>query len=349
MPSQHPGLALWGRSSESGMLDRLVADLHDGHSRVWVLRGEAGIGKTALLDYLAKAASGCRVMRTAGIESEMELAYAGLHQFCGSMLDGLGGLPAPQRDALGVAFGLQPGPAPDRFMVGLAVLGLLSDAAEQRPQVCLVDDAQWLDQVSGQTLAFVARRLLAERVAVVFAVRDGSGANALAGLPELTVRGLPDGDARALLDAVTQGPLDERVSERIVAETGGNPLALIELPRGLTPEQLAGGFGLPDSMPLASSIEQSFLARLAALAPDTRRLLLIAAADPVGDVTLLWRAAARLGIGMAAIDEAETAGLVEIGARVRFRHPLVRSAAYRSASESERRTIHRTLADATDA
>jgi AAA ATPase domain len=330
-------------------LDRLVADLCKGRSQVWVLRGEAGIGKTALLDYLADVASGCRVVRTAGIESEMELAYAGLHQFCGSMLGGLERLPAPQRDALGVAFGLQAGAAPDRFRVGLAVLGPVSEAAEEHPQVCVVDDAQWLHQASAQTLAFVARRLLAERVAMVCAVRDGVEAKALPGLPELTVRGLPDGDPRALLDAVIQGPVDERVSDRIVAETRGNPLALIELPRGLTPEQLAGGFGLPDSMPLASSIEQSFLQRLGALTPDTSQLLLAAAADPVGDVTLLWSAAARLGIGMEVTDEAKTAGLIKISSQVRFRHPLVRSAVYRSASASERRKIHRTLADVTDA
>jgi hypothetical protein len=278
----------------------------------------------------------------------MELAHAGLHQVCASMLGGLQSLPAPQRDALSVAFGMQAGPAPDRFMVGLAVLGLLSEAAEERPQVCLVDDAQWLDHASAQALAFVARRLLAERVAVVFAVRETSDTGGLAGLPELTLRGLAEGDARALLDAVIQGPVDDRVGERIVAETRGNPPALIELPRGLTPEQLAGGFGLPDSTPLASSIEQSFLARLGALAPDTRRLLLVAAADPVGDVTLLWSAARRLSIGMDTIDEAQAADLIRVSSRVHFGHPLVRSAVYRSASASERREIHRVLAEVTD-
>src|SRR5258707_6309764 len=259
MQSHYPRLSLWGRSSECGVLDRVVAEPRAGRSQVLVLRGEAGIGKTALLDYLAAEASGCRLVRTAGIESEMELAYAGLHQFCASMLGGLERLPDPQRNALGVAFGRRVGAAPDRFMVGLAVLGLLSEAAEEHPQVCLVDDAQWLDQASAQIPAFVARRLLAERVALVFAVRDGGDSKLPPGLPELTVPGLSNGAARALLGAMIHGPLDERVIDRIVGETRGNPLALIELTRGLSPEQLAGGFGLPDSMPLASGIEQRFL------------------------------------------------------------------------------------------
>jgi DNA-binding CsgD family transcriptional regulator len=344
-----PRSGLLGRTDECRTLDQLVVGARAGRSGVRVLRGEAGIGKTTLLDYLAGEASGCRVVRTAGIDSEMELAYAGLHQFCTPMLGGLERLPAPQRDALGVAFGLQSGAAPDRFMVGLAVLGLLSEAAEEQPQVCLIDDAQWLDRVSAQTLAFVARRLVAERVALVFAVRDGGGAEVFPELPELTVRGLPDADALALLDAVVQGPVDDRVVGQIVAETRGNPLALIELPRGLTPAQLAGGFGLPVPVPLASGIEQVFLARVRALAPGTFQLLLAAAADPVGDATLLWRAAARLNIEMGAADQAEAAGLIEIGSRVRFRHPLVRSAVYGSASAAERRNIHLALADVTDA
>jgi hypothetical protein len=319
-------------------LDGVVTELRAGRSQVWVLRGEAGIGKTALLDYLAAQAADCHVVRTAGIESEMEFAYAGLHQFCLPLLRGLEGLPAPQRAALSVAFGLQSGAAPDRFMVGLAVLGLLSEAAEERPQVCLVDDAQWLDQVTAQTLGFVARRLMAERVAMVFGLRGGGDATVLAGLPEVALGGLAAGDARALLDSVLLGRVDEQVCDRIVAETRGNPLALIELPRGLTPAQLAGGFGLPDSIPLASGIERSFLQRLDTLAPEARLLLLTAAADPVGDVTLLWSAATRLGIGARAADEAQHAGLIEIGSQVRFRHPLVRSAVYRSASAGERRT-----------
>jgi DNA-binding CsgD family transcriptional regulator len=340
---------LWGRQREQAELNQMLLDVRSGRSRVLVVRGEAGIGKTALLEYLAGLTGECRVVRTSGVESEMELAYAGLHQFCGSMLAALQRLPGPQREALEVAFGLRGGEAPDRLMVGLAVLGLVSEAADNEPLVCLVDDVQWLDQVSAQTLAFVGRRLLAERVALVFAVRDGDDGGILAGLPELIVRGLPEADARALLDTAIPGPVDERVRERIVAETGGNPLALLELPRGLTPAAAGGGFGLPDAVPLASGIEQSFLQRLEGLAADTRRLLLVAAADPVGDVTLLWDAAARLGIGMDAADAAEAAGLVEVGSRVRFRHPLVRSAVYRSASAKERRQVHGALADATDA
>jgi hypothetical protein len=257
-------------------------------------------------------------------------------------------LPVPQRDALDVAFGIEAGPAPDRFMVGLAVLGLVAAAAEQQPQVFLVDDAQWLDQVSAQTLAFVARRLLAERVVMVFAVRETGAAPVLSGLPELIVPGLADDDARALLDVVIQGPVDEGVRERTVAETRGNPLALIELPRGLTPAQLAGGFGLPDTLSLAGGIERSFLERLRPLPGDTRRLLLAGAADPVGDATLLWSAAALMGIAIDAAGPAEAAGLVEISSQVRFRHPLVRSAVYRSASAGECREIHRVLATVTD-
>jgi DNA-binding CsgD family transcriptional regulator len=342
------GPRLWGRASECALLDRLAAGVRQGHSGVLVIRGEAGIGKTALLEYLAGVAGDSGLARTAGVESEMELAYAGLHQLCGGVMGGLERLPGPHREALEVAFGLRCGAPPDRFMVGLAVLGLLSEAADERPQVCLVDDVQWMDQVSAQTLAFVGRRLLAERVALVFAVRDASDGAILAGLPELILHGLANPDARALLDNAIPGLVDERVRDRIVAETRGNPLALIELPRGLTPEQLAGGFGLPDSVPLASGIEQSFTQRLGVLDADTRRLLLLAAADPVSDVTLLWDAAWRLGIGMDAAHAAEIEGLVDVGSRVRFRHPLVRSAVYRSASAKERRLVHRVLADATD-
>jgi DNA-binding CsgD family transcriptional regulator len=344
--SQSPGLR--GRLSECAALDRLVAGARAGTSGALVLHGEAGIGKTALLEYLRERASGCRIARAAGIEGEMELAYAGLHQLCGPLLGHLDRLPGPQRDALATAFGLSQGEPPDRFMVGLAVLSLMSDIADEEPLVCLVDDAQWLDRVSAQTLAFVARRLLAERVALVFAVREPSDESELARLPELRVRGLNDSDARRLLDSVVSGPMEPRVRDRIVAETHGNPLALLELPHGLTPAELAFGFGLPNTMPLASRIEQGFLRRLAPLPPDTRRFLLAAAAEPVGDATLLWRAVERLGIGADAATAAETTGLIKIGASVRFRHPLVRSAAYRSASVQDRQDVHRALAEVTD-
>jgi DNA-binding CsgD family transcriptional regulator len=340
--------ALLGRRDERGALDRIVAGIQASQGQVLVLRGDAGVGKTALLEYLVGSASRCRVERAAGVESEMELAFAGLHQLCGPLLDRLERLPAPQRDALRVAFGLTTGERPDRFRVGLAVLSLLADAAEDDPLICVVDDAQWLDRVSAQTLAFVARRLLAERVALVFAVRESSGGDELAGLPELVVTGLDDADAGALLASALRAPIDTRVRDRIVAETRGNPLALLELPRGMTAAELAGGFGLPDSTPLASRIEDGFLRRLQPLPIATRRLLLVAAAEPLGDVILLWRAAERLGISPDAAAPAEAEGLLEIGTRVRFRHPLVRSAAYRSASLLERQEVHRALAQVTD-
>jgi DNA-binding CsgD family transcriptional regulator len=343
-----PRARLRGRRSECQALDRLLDDVRAGQSRVLVVRGEAGVGKSALLDYVLDSASGCRVARVAGVESEMELAFAGLHQLCAPMLDRLDRLPDVQGDALRAAFGMTGSHAPDRFLVGLAVLSLLSDAAEQEPVVCLVDDAQWLDRISAQTLSFVARRLLAERVALVFAIRDPSPDDDLAGLAELAVTGLGDGDARALLDSAITGRLDPRVRDRIVAETRGNPLALLELPRDLTTAELAGGFGLPDSRPLASRIEHGFVRRLESLPTDTRRLLLVAAAEPVGDLSLLWRATTLLGIPNEAAASAEAADLIELGARVHFRHPLVRSAAYRAATVSDRREAHRALAEATD-
>jgi AAA ATPase domain len=303
-------MLLQGRRNERDELDRQLQRVRAGQSSVRVLRGESGVGKTALLEYVAERASGCCVARAAGVQSEMELAFAGLQQLCAPLVERLDGLPDPQRDALRVAFGLQEGAAPDRFLVALAALGLLAQAAARRPLVCLVDDAQWLDRTSAQALAFVARRLLAERVAMFFAVREPSDADELAGLPELAVEGISDSDARALLASGMPGLLDERVRDRIVAETRGNPLALLELPRGLTPAELAGGFGLPGAGPLSGRIEQSFLRRFASLPSASRRLLLMAAAEPVGDVTLIWRAAERLGIGADAVVPAEAAGLI---------------------------------------
>ena len=341
-------MRLLGRRGECDALDGLLASVRAGQSRVLVVRGEAGVGKTALLDYLVERASGCRIARAAGVESELELPFTGVHQLCAPMLDRLEHLPGPQRDSLATAFGLSAGEPPDRFLVGLAVLGLLAEAAEHDPLVCVLDDAQWLDPGSAQALAFVARRLMAERVALVFALREPSGDRDLTGLPELLVRGLGDGDARAVLDSVIRGPLDERVRSRIIAETSGNPLALLELPRGLTPAELAGGFALPNTMRLANRIEQGFLRRLEPLPPQTRRLLLTAAAEPVGDATLLWRAAAILGIGADAAAPADAAGLIQIGARVRFRRPLVRSAIYGSSSLRERQHVHAALAEATE-
>jgi DNA-binding CsgD family transcriptional regulator/tetratricopeptide (TPR) repeat protein len=337
---------LRGRRSELGVLDRLIEAVRAGESRALVLVGEPGAGKSALLDYLAGRASGCRVERVAGVQSEMELAFAGLQQLCAPMLDRVEGLPVPQRDALRTAFGISAGPAPDRFLVGMAVLGLLSDVAEQQPLVCLADDQQWLDHASAQVLAFVARRLAAEHVGLVFSARVPG--DELAGLPELVVEGLREGDARALLDSVLTGPLDERVRDRIVAETRGNPLALLELVRGRTPAELAGGFGLTGATPIPGRIEEAFRRRVDVLPAGTRHLLQLAAADPVGEPGLVWQAAGVLGISPEAAAPAAEAGLVEFGTWVRFRHPLVRSAAYRSASPKDRQDVHRALAEVTD-
>ena len=338
--------ALLNRRSECEALDRLLADARTGQSSVLILRGEPGIGKTALVDYLLERASGCRIARVAGVQSEMELAFAGLHQLCGGMLDRLDRLPGRQRDALAAAFGLSDGAAPNRFLVGLAVLSLLSEIAEEQPLVCVVDDAQWLDRATAQALGFVARRLLAESVALVLTTRESYAE--FADLPELVVEGLRRADSRALLDSAIRGPLDELVRERIVAETRGNPLALLELPRAFRPAELAGGFGLPDAAALSGRIEDSYRRRLDALPAETQRLLLVAAAEPVGDALLVWRAAERLGIGVEAAAPAAKDGLIEFGAQVRFHHPLVRSAVYRAASPSDKQRVHVALADATD-
>jgi DNA-binding CsgD family transcriptional regulator len=337
---------LLGRSAECGVLDRLIGAVRAGQSQVLVVRGEPGVGKSALLDHVAKKASDCQVARVAGVQSEMELAFAGLHQLCTPMMDHLDSLPVPQREALRTALGISAGQAPDRFLVAVATLGLLSEAAGARPLICLIDDQQWLDRASAQTLGFAARRLAADPVGLVFAAR--AAGEELAGLPELAVEGLEERDARALLDSALARPMDAQVRDQIVAETRGNPLALLELPRGLTPTQLAGGFGLPGAVPLAGRIEESFRRQLNVLAPETRRLVLLAAADPSGDPSLVWRAAARLAIGAEAATPAVEAELVEFGARVRFRHPLVRSAAYWSASLQDRQEVHRTLAEVTD-
>src|SRR5712691_11423492 len=345
VPSIDPGTGLLDRRGERAAVDRVLDQARAGSSAVLVVRGEPGIGKTALLGYAAGAALGFRVVRAWGVESEMELAFAGLHQLCVPMLGRLEQLPGPQRDALAVAFGMREGQAPDRFLVGLS---LLAAPAEDQPLACLVDDAQWLDRASVQCLAFAARRLLAEPVALIFAAREPGDDHELAGLPGLTVTGLGDADARAVLASAVGGRLDVQVADLIVAETRGNPLALLELPRGLPPAELAGGFGLPGAAPLAGRIEDSFACQLDALPDQTRRLLLLAAADPSGDRPLVWRAAGRLGIPVQAGAPAVEAGLVEFGTRVRFRHPLVRSAAYRSSSFSDRQQMHAVLAEVTD-
>ncbi|MBX9397909.1 LuxR family transcriptional regulator [Streptomyces sp. TRM72054] len=350
MPAIDSHVALRGRGKELAALERVLTTARSGSSAVLVLRGEAGIGKTALLDYAAGRAVGFRTVGVAGIESEMELPFAGLHQLCAPMLGGLHKLPGPQRDALSVAFGLREGEAPNRFLVGLAVLGLLAGAAEDRPLACLVDDAQWLDDGSLQVLAFVARRLMAESVALIFALREPADDDdrKLAGLPELIVNGLSDPDARALLAAAVRVPLDPLVRDRIVAEAHGNPMVLLALPRALAPAELAGGFWLPGRRTSESCIETAFHQQFRSLPQDSRRLLLTAAAEPTGDVDLLWRATGLQGIPVDAAAPAEAAGLVELGTRVRFRHPLVRSAIYGRTSAPDRRAAHRALAAATD-
>jgi DNA-binding CsgD family transcriptional regulator len=334
---------LLGRLPERAALSQLLDAARAGRSGVLVMRGEPGIGKTALLEHAIESAAGLRVARVAGVESEMELAFAALQQLCAPMLDKLEGLPDPQREALGIAFGLKTGTAPDRFLVGLAALSLLSEVAEQQPTLCVIDDAQWLDRASAQALAFVARRLMAEPVALVFATREPG--EEFGGLPELLVGGLSDGDAGELLGSVVRGPLDERVRDRLVAEARGNPLALLELPRGVTPAQLTGGFGVPGA---PGRIEDNFRRRLEALPGATQRLMLVAAAEPAGEPALMWRAAELLGSGAGAVAPAADAGLLAIGERVTFRHPLVRSAVYRAASPPERRAAHQALAAATD-
>ncbi|MGO9511410.1 MAG: AAA family ATPase, partial [Mycobacterium sp.] len=339
-------VGLIGRHSETGLLAEFIDDVRSGRSRVLVVRGESGMGKTALLEWVVEHAGGCHVLRAAGVQAEMELAYAGLHQLLAPALSRLDNLPSPQRDALQMAFGLRAGAAPDRFFIALAVLSLLADTAKERPLICLIDDEQWLDGTSAQALAFVARRLGEASVGLIFGTRVST--EELTGLPELHLQGLASVDAHALLDSALTSPLDPSIRDQIVSETRGNPLALLELPRGVRPAELAGGFALPDVMPIPGRIEESYLRRLDAMPSATRRLLQLAAADPVGEPSLLWDAAARLGIDAGAAAAAIDAGLIAFGTRVQFRHTLVRSAAYRSASLAEKQSAHCALAEATD-
>src|SRR5712692_5772303 len=341
--------AFRGRVLERQVLDGLLDRVRSGESAVLVIRGEAGIGKTELMRYCARQASGCRLVQIAGVESEMELPFAALHQLCAPMLGGLATLPEPQERALRVAFGLAAGPAPDRFVVGLAALSLLAENAAARLLVCLVDDAQWLDEISCQVLGFVGRRLLAESVLLLFAIREMAGERMFPGLPALTVEGLTDEDARALLTATVPGHLDERVRGRIVAETRGNPLVLLELASGMSDAELAGGFAGPSTASLPIRLQDHYLQRVRALPEPAQRLMLLAAADPTGDATLLWRAAPALGLGRDAATAADADQLLQIGSQVRFRHPLVRSAAYMAGSPEDRRAAHLTLAATTDA
>ncbi len=346
MPGKRHAPVLRGRDRETAELRGVLAAARAGDSRVLVLRGEAGVGKTALLQYLSTQTDGFLVTWVAGVQSDVELAYAGLHQLCVPLLDHLDALPGPQREALDVAFGLGAGPTPDRFLVGLAVLSLLAAAADTQPVLCLIDDVQWLDEVSVQTLGFVARRLLAEPVALVFGVRD-DGTEVLPGLPAMPIGGLDDNGARELLETVMPGRLDEKVRDRYIAETRGIPLAVLELPRNLTAAELAGGFA-SGTHHSAGRLEERFASRIKALPKPTRQLVLAAAAEPVGDAALFLRAAAHLGIPVDALGPAEDAGIIEFGPRMRFHHPLMRSAAYLAATVAERRAVHSALAVATD-
>src|SRR3989454_4134774 len=339
-------MQLLGRERERAALDRLVESARDGSGGALVVHGEPGVGKTALLEDSVEKATMLRIVRSAGVEGEMELPFAAVQQLCASILEFGKRLPPPQRDALDIAFGLSPGPAPNPFLVALAVLGLLSEAARDRGLFCVIDDAHWLDGASAQALGFAARRLAVERIAMLFAAR-GMG-QALRGLPEVHLEPLGHRDARALLESVLPAPLDDQVLERLIVETRGNPLALVELHRGLTPSQLAGGFGVPAAAPMHDRIEESFQRRVADLPRDARLLVLIAASEPTGDATLVWRAAELLGITESAAVTAESSGLIAFRPRVAFRHPLVRSAVYRAAGAVERIEVHRALAVATD-
>lgn len=343
---------LLGRHLERREVEKLLIEARAGRSGVLVVRGEAGIGKSALLEHLrdVAVASQFRVESSTGVESETQFAFAGLHQFCAPFLAHLDDLPDPQQMALGVALGSRSGPPPDRFLVGLAALNLVAEAAEQAPLLCLIDDAQWLDQASAEVVAFVARRIDAERLAIVFGVRDvSSGPSIFAGLPELQLTGLDRASARKLLDTAVRGPQDDEVCERIIAEARGNPLALLELPMSGPAARLAGGFELPDLSDVPGRVESGFQRRSSELPEMTQLLLLTAAAEPTGAPTLLCRATTELGMAEDSAAPAEAAGLIEIDSRVRFRHPLVRSAVYRSADPASRRRVHGALAAATDA
>jgi DNA-binding CsgD family transcriptional regulator len=343
------GPKLWGRDHECEVLEGCLRDVRNGHGRALVVRGEAGRGKTALLGHLTAQADGFTMLQSAGVEAEMELAFSGLHQLCAPLLDPhLGALPGPQRDAVATVFGISAGPPPDALLLGLATLTLLAEAAEERPVICVVDDAQWLDQASVQLFAFVARRLVAERIALVCAVRTEGSQDVFAGLPTLDVPGLNDRDARALLLSSVHAPLDPAVCDQIVAESYGNPLALLELPRSWGVADHAGGFGALDTHVVPGRIERSFVQRIAALPSAARKLVLTAAAEPRGDLLLLERAVQALGIPMDAADAAVHAGLLNVRERVRFAHPLVRSAAYGTAPADDRLAVHRALAEVTD-
>jgi DNA-binding CsgD family transcriptional regulator len=342
------GLGFFGRTRERERLDAMLAQARDGRSAVLVIRGEPGIGKTALLRYAARQASGLRTTEIEGIQAEMELPFAGIHRLCSPMFGVVEALAEPQQHAIRVALGVSAGNSPDRFLIAVAALNLLAASAEERPLLCLVDDAQWLDAASVETLGFVARRLAAEPIAMIFALREPTATRALDGLPQLWLGGLDEPDARALLSRAVAGRLDDRVRDRIIAETAGNPLALMELADSMSPSERAGGYAAPATSDVPSRLEARFLRRVAALPERTRRLMLLAAAEPLGDAMLLWRAAERLSTDPGALTPASEAGLLEIDDRVRFHHPLVRSAVYGAAPPEELRRVHDALAEVSD-
>ena len=344
-PAIRPKLV--GRDRECAALERLVTGIGEAGSQILVLRGEAGIGKSALLDHLETRASGHRVLRAGGVQAEVELAYAGLQQLCAPMVDHIEALPQPQGEALANAMGLCDGDPPDPFLVGLGVRSVLVEVASERPLFCLIDDFQWLDKSSAETLGFVARRLQRASVAMIFAARPFSDDTTLFGLPDLRISGLNSADSRSLFESALLAPLDPEIADQLLAEMGGNPHALLELPRILSPAELSGGFRLPGALPIDSRLETSLRRRMAALPAETRELLLLAAADPLGDPVLMWQAAHLLGVEPSFAEAAS--GLLEVGPRVRFRNLDVRATVYSSASGEARRRVHRALADATSA
>src|SRR5580693_4570645 len=348
MESPDGRTVLRGRAVALAALERLLDEARAGRGGALVLQGEAGIGKTALLQFASDHATGFRLLRAEGAEFEMELPFAALHQLCLPVLERLEFLPEPQRDAMTAAFGLRVAPAPGPFMVGAGLTSLLSDVADEGPLLCVLDDAQWLDQASARALAFAVRRIDGERVAMLFARRDARPGDALQGLPSLELDGRGEDDARALLASEVHVALDVDVVERIIDEARGNPLALLELPRGGRPADLAGAFALSNRQTVSATIEASFRRRIEQLPPRCRRLLLLAAADPLGHLPLVRAAAERLGLDLEAAAPAEADGLVELGRQVRFRHPLARSAVYLAATPAERREAHRALGEATD-
>lgn len=336
---------LVGRSRQISTLEALAGAVGTGQGRALVVQGEAGIGKSSLIERMVQTGAGLKLLRAVGVESEMELPFGGLHQLCAPLLDLVSELPGPQRDAMETAFGVREGRPPDRLLVGLGLLTLLSEAAGQQPLLCVVDDAHWLDRASLQALAFVGRRVLADPVGVVIATRVIDPE--FLGWPELVVEGLTASEAHALLRSLPGAPLDSQVRDRVVAEAHGNPLALLEWRRAVTAAD-ADGTWLPSGGPMVGRLEESFRRRLIQLPDDTQRLLLVAAAEPVGDASFTWRAAERLGVGVAALVPAVDAGVIEVGTTVRFSHPLIRSAVYNLASVSDRQLAHRALAEVMD-